>query len=166
MPRVQCEVCKKEFYAKPNHLKLGWGKCCSYACRNQFSRKGKLVRCTTCNKEVYKSPFHLRHSQSKKYFCCKSCQTVWRNGLYLGKDHENWVDGAKSYRDILKRNGVRPECNLCKTANPLLLAVHHVDKNRHNNDISNLTWLCHNCHYLVHHEAESGIKILVISNSK
>jgi len=31
------------------------------------------------------------------------------------------------------------------------LIVHHIDKNRNNNGIENLIWLCQNCHYLVHH---------------
>jgi predicted HNH restriction endonuclease len=31
-----------------------------------------------------------------------------------------------------------------------VLAVHHVDQNRTNNKVTNLAWLCHNCHHLVH----------------
>jgi predicted HNH restriction endonuclease len=30
--------------------------------------------------------------------------------------------------------------------------VHHIDKDRTNNTLKNLAWLCHNCHYLVHHD--------------
>jgi predicted HNH restriction endonuclease len=33
---------------------------------------------------------------------------------------------------------------------PKILGVHHKDRNRHNNDISNLEVLCPNCHSLEH----------------
>lgn len=152
MPSVSCIVCNKEFYAKPNHLKLGWGKHCSLYCRNITMKKGRLVNCYTCNKEIYKSLYHLNHSKSKNYFCDKSCQTRWRNSLYTGKGHKNWKGGVKSYREILNRNGQKPICTVCRTEDIRILAVHHKDVNRQNNDITNLIWLCHNCHFLVHHD--------------
>lgn len=158
MPQVLCKVCCKEFYTKPNHLKLGWGRCCSRICRDQLAKKGKVVSCSTCDKSIYKSLFHLKHSKSKKYFCSKSCQTIWRNGLYVGKDHKNWINGAKSYRDILKRSGIIPRCGKCKIENQLLLAVHHIDHNKQNNALTILMWLCHNCHYLTHHEKKGCSK--------
>ena len=166
MPEVSCKVCNKEFYVKPSHQKRGWGKCCSRKCRDQLARKGKLFNCSICNKETYYSPFRLLHSKSRNYFCGKPSQTTWRNSLYIGESHKNWKDGTKSYREILKRNSINPECFLCKAKNPLLLAVHHKDHNRHNNDISNLLWLCHNCHYLAHHDSEFSLKIAKGTNQK
>jgi predicted HNH restriction endonuclease len=41
-------------------------------------------------------------------------------------------------------------CLLCKEKDKRVFAVHHVDGNHKNNKVSNLTWLCHNCHHLVH----------------
>lgn len=49
------------------------------------------------------------------------------------------------------RQSIPKICRLCKTKDIRVLAVHHIDKNRKNNKISNLAWLCHNCHLLVHH---------------
>ncbi|MBI4281264.1 HNH endonuclease [Candidatus Uhrbacteria bacterium] len=34
--------------------------------------------------------------------------------------------------------------------NNRVLLVHHIDENRKNNVLSNLVWLCRNCHFLVH----------------
>ena len=42
-------------------------------------------------------------------------------------------------------------CNFCRVSDARILAVHHIDGNRENNKLENLAWLCHNCHYLVHH---------------
>lgn len=52
---------------------------------------------------------------------------------------------------MLGRNKIPKICTLCKTEDSRILAVHHIDKNRRNNDLKNLIWLCHNCHFLVHH---------------
>jgi hypothetical protein len=34
-----------------------------------------------------------------------------------------------------------------------------VDGNRKNSEVRNLEWLCHNCHYLVHHDTVEKLKI-------
>jgi len=41
-----------------------------------------------------------------------------------------------------------------------VIIVHHIDKNRKNNKLSNLAWLCRNCHFLVHHHEEENLKFL------
>ncbi len=152
MPQVNCLCCSKEFYAKPSWLKNGYGKYCSILCRSEANKNGKIVNCHRCTKEVYRSKKDQSRSKSGKYFCNKSCQTLWRNSeAYTADNHPNWTGGLYSYRDRLKRSEVTQECRKCKTTDERILAVHHKDKNRENNDLSNLIWLCHNCHYLVHH---------------
>ena len=118
-------------------------------------KNGKVVRCFICKKETYKTQKALRHSKSKKYFCGKSCQTIWRNSImYVGENHANWKDGRYTYRDRMMRHKIPQICKKCKTKDKRILAVHHRDKNRKNNELSNLIWLCHNCHFLVHHYQE------------
>jgi 5-methylcytosine-specific restriction endonuclease McrA len=42
-------------------------------------------------------------------------------------------------------------CNRCGyNSEPRILGVHHIDRNRMNNEISNLEVLCPNCHSLEH----------------
>lgn len=165
MPYIRCLICNAEFYAKPNHRLKGWGKYCSIPCRSKSQFKGKSVYCSTCNKTIYKSPKDLRTSKSKKYFCNRSCQTIWRNTtLFSGENHRNWKNGKSAYRRILKTTGIQQICMLCKTKDIRVLAVHHRDRNRNNNTIENLIWLCHNCHYLIHHftnEEERLNKLMV-----
>ena len=152
MPIVKCKLCSKEFYGKPYFLKNGWAKYCSPACQYKGRRNGKNIPCEICGKETYKQLRKLEKSKSGKFFCSKSCQTTWRNSKFIGSKHANWKSGLFAYRSVLKRHKIPQVCGLCKMVDSRVLAVHHIDRNRLNNDLSNLAWLCHNCHFLVHHD--------------
>lgn len=95
-------------------------------------------------------PKFIKKSKSGKFFCNKSCQTIWRNKYFSGSKHPMWKGGIHSYRTAIKRFGKKTQCKLCNIKDIRLLAVHHLDKNRKNNKKENLIWLCHNCHHLVH----------------
>ncbi len=147
----KCKICEKNFFTKPYHIKMGNAKYCSKNCSNESMKKGKLVKCFVCKKEVYKGALKLKSSKSGKFFCNKSCQTIWRNKYFSGEKHKLWKGGFSTYRDILLRNGRLPICTLCRIKDIKVLAVHHIDENHKNNELKNLAWLCHNCHYLVHY---------------
>lgn len=161
MPVIKCKICLNNFYAKPYFLKKGQAKYCSQECMRFASKTGKFVKCHSCCKEVYRTKKALRVSKSKNYFCTKSCQTKWRNSVFIGSKHANWKDGKYAYRSVLNRNKIQKICKLCKIRDFRILAVHHIDKNKKNNKVENLTWLCHNCHHLVHHDKE---KALILKN--
>ena len=152
MPQVKCKICQTEFYIKPSHQKLGYGKYCSKECLWKSQLKGKFVDCYICGKEVWKMPSEINGSKSKKYFCSKTCQTKWRNQFFSGTKHPNWKGGHhREYRKKLlasKRNLI---CETCGIKDKRVLVVHHKDEDRRNNNFENLSWLCLNCHYLVHH---------------
>lgn len=151
MPWLKCKICNKDFYAKPRHIKIGWGKYCSKKCHYLAQRSGRHVKCSTCGQKVYRSKTELRCSKSKKFFCNKSCFAVWKNQhLLYGKKHANWKNGENAYRAIIIRAKIKPVCRVCKNNDQRVLVVHHVDKNRQHNSIKNLIWLCRNCHCLVH----------------
>lgn len=154
MAKAVCNLCGKEFQTKPHWLKIGYGKYCSSGCHHASMRTGKEIPCSTCGKLVYKTQKALKGSKSGKFFCSKSCQTQWRNQLYIGSAHKNFKTGEFVYRGVIERAGVPKICQLCKTEDYRVLAVHHIDKNRRNNTLENLVWLCHNCHFLVHHHKE------------
>ena len=158
MPIVKCKLCLKKFYGKPYFLKIGEAKYCSPACQYEGRKNGKNIPCYICGKESYKQLKKLKKSKSGKFFCSKSCQTVWRNQEFIGIKHHNWKTGLFAYRSILTRNKIPKFCNLCKTKDIRVLATHHIDRNRENNKVSNLAWLCHNCHFLVHHHKAESLK--------
>ncbi|OYV63370.1 MAG: hypothetical protein B7X03_02035, partial [Parcubacteria group bacterium 21-58-10] len=102
----------------------------------------------------------FKRSKSGLFFCSKSCQTRWRNQFFVGEKHANFTTGMNSYRSVLDRNRIPKICRRCKMADARALAVHHIDKNRKNNTLKNLAWLCHNCHFLVHHYEEEREKFM------
>jgi hypothetical protein len=150
MVAVSCKKCGTKFFAKPSHIKYGYAKYCSKECHHAGMKTGTTETCHQCGKKVYRAPRMADRTKSGFYFCGKSCQTQWRNQLYIGDKHANYKDGEASYRSILGRHGVKKACNLCKTKDFRVIAVHHIDHNRKNNSVENLTYLCHNCHHLVH----------------
>lgn len=161
MPNVLCVICKKEFYAKPNWIEKGWGKYCSKQCQFEGQKNGEFKHCFICKKEVYRSREQLKSSRSRKYFCGKSCQTIWRNAIvYAGTDHPNWRGGERVYKEIMMRSGLPRTCGRCYTKDIRVLAVHHIDSDRKNNKVDNLAWLCHNCHHLIHHDIAERQKFM------
>lgn len=152
MPKVCCNNCGKLFHVKPNTLLLGWGKYCSRACKAQSQFNGVKLKCFICRTELYRGPAKYEHSKSKKFFCSKRCQTIWRNAYFSKERHSNWINGSSVYRQILQ-NLKDPICLLCANKDARVLVAHHKDHNRKNNKVSNLTWLCYNCHHLVHFDS-------------
>ncbi len=148
-----CKICNAEFYVKPSHIERGWGKFCSKECQNKGQLSGGLTHCFTCRKQIYRSSAQVRHSKSRRFFCGKSCQTIWRNsGVFIGEAHGNWKGGESVYREILLKADRPKKCERCGIGDLRILSVHHVDKNRKNNRLDNLVWLCFNCHHLIHHD--------------
>lgn len=150
LPFIFHGICFKPFW-----IKNGGGKYCSRACHYIGLKTGKTVPCFICKKATYKSIKGLLRSKSKKYFCNKSCQTIWRNSMvYTGENHPNWRGGESTYKYILLRTKILQICRECGTKDKRVLAVHHLDRNRKNNKVENLIWLCHNCHHLTHHYSQ------------
>jgi len=147
----KCEICGADFNTKPFFVKNGGGKYCSKECHHKGLKTGKELPCFICGEKTYKTLRQIRVCKSKKYFCSKSCQTKWRNTEFIGEKHGNWKDGRQVYRSVLSRHKVPKTCRVCETKDERVLAVHHIDRNRLNNILENLAWLCHNCHFLVHH---------------
>lgn len=151
MPHLNCKICGADFYAKPRHLKCGWGKYCSKPCQYKAQFTGETVFCANCNKKVYRMKKDLCRSKSKNFFCNKSCLAIWKNKhIISGERHVNWKYGRNAYRNIMIRSHIPQICKRCGLNDKRVLIVHHIDLNRNNNIIQNLKWLCRNCHYLEH----------------
>lgn len=150
MPKVDCRICEKSFYIKPSHQRLGYGKYCSIACRSESQKRGRTLNCEVCGKETWKSPKDLMRSKSGLFFCSKSCQTRWRNMVFSGENHSNWRCGEASYRQRLISSRREIKCDKCGITDLRVLSAHHIDKDRDNNELTNLKWLCLNCHHLEH----------------
>ena len=161
MLRRTCRQCGKNFLIKPSLVKRGGGKYCSSLCHYQGAQKRVLKHCDTCGAETFKKPTQIKRSKSGKYFCNKSCQTIWRNSHFHCPEHPNYVNGRHAYRSVLDRHHIVAMCRRCKTTDRRVLAVHHIDQNRTNNRVENLAWLCHNCHHIIHRYPEERKKVQV-----
>lgn len=144
----------KSIHRKPNRLSRGWGKYCSNKCKHTGLLGGHKYDCKQCGKEVYRNLTEQARSKNNVFFCNRSCQTKWRNSfLFSGENHPSWKGGEASYRERLLKHSKILICKRCGTKDVRVLAVHHKDKNRSNNTLGNLMWLCHNCHFIIHHYA-------------
>jgi len=147
---VSCGRCSKIFYIKPSHKKLGEGKYCSRTCSDIGRRKGKVVECGKCGTQFYATQKQWNLSKSKLNFCRQLCYLSFQTG----QNHPRWKYGENAYLPLMKKNREQT-CKRCGVRNKRVLVVHHVDKNRKNNVLSNLVWLCRNCHHLVHKYRET-----------
>lgn len=158
MENVICEICKKKFKRKRSQILLAKKHYCSVICQTIGRRKGKIIECYICGRKVYKKNRDINNSKNNKYFCGVRCSNKWFGSINRGNNHSNWINGKSSYKDILKREGKLRICSFCGESDARVLAVHHIDQNRNNNSITNLSWLCHNCHFLIHNYSDELIE--------
>ncbi len=151
MKDVKCYLCKKIFKRKISQIKLAKRHFCSINCQNLSRRKGKIISCSVCSRRVYKKNKDLIKLANKYSFCSIKCSNILMNSLRKREKHPNWINGKTVYRNILSNSKVERVCRLCKEQDKRILMAHHIDHNRDNNKINNLSWLCYNCHFLVHH---------------
>jgi len=144
---ARCLYCGKTFHRSPSGLRQGHNTYCSRECYNKARRagiantrgpgekRGKYVKCAYCGKTVYRSPSALQENEN--HFCSRECMARYRTRE--GK--------AAHMRRLVRERG---RCEICRLDNTAILIVHHKDGDRENNDESNLTVLCPNCHARVH----------------
>ena len=155
MENVICDFCGKKFRRKRSQIKLAIKHFCCLRCSEQGRKRGRVVNCFVCKKPIYKSLKDLNLSKSGKHFCNHICGNKWIGEQQRAENNPNWLGGKSSYKNLLKRIDIKKECVLCKKNDIRILCVHHLDKDRKNNKMTNLVWLCRNCHFLVHNYNKS-----------
>ena len=159
MKALTCDYCGKKFYRKFSQIMIAKKHYCSSECQHADRKKGKFVKCEHCGNIVYKSLKDINRSKNNKFFCTITCRNIWYGERSRRDKHPNWKGGESSYKEVMRRHDPEQKCFLCKVTDSRVLAVHHIDQNRKNNDIANLLWLCHNCHFLVHHYSREKNKL-------
>lgn len=157
-----CLYCSKPFQAPVKCINAGGGKYCSISCAG-YGRYKKPhlpnISCAYCQKEFWLSPSKLKKSKSGLYFCCRQHKDLASRigGIEeIQPDHYGKLE-VSDYRVKALRNypAVCMRCGFDK-----FVVVHHKDRDRSNNDLSNLEILCPNCHAIEHWSgATSEIKI-------
>jgi hypothetical protein len=160
-----CEYCGKEFTVKCINGKTNT-RFCSISCSSKSTHINMEEKELTC--EMCGSKFMFKGTTKAKY--CSECRAKMdsilgieyrvRKGItkkgFVGKggnqvkgeDNKCYKTGIGNYKnkryDYLIENGKPIACEECGST--LRLEVHHIDKDRTNNDIDNLILLCKSCH--------------------
>lgn len=135
--RANCLECGSVF----SHIssRANKAKYCGPECYHKaMHRKGSVqYKCVHCGTAFLDSP------STKRKYCSKAC---------VNKAHKSeWKPDFTTVRKNMMVRGMLTECVRCGYAeHPEILGVHHKDRNRKNNDLSNLEVLCPNCHSLEH----------------
>lgn len=139
--RVQIEADCAECGCKFTHIssRVNKAKYCGPDCYHKaMSKKGKThYHCLHCGVE-----FLGALSQKRKY-CSKACVNK--------ASQSEWRPDFSTVRKKMVLRGMLTSCIRCGySEHSEILGVHHKDRNRKNNDFSNLEVLCPNCHSLEH----------------
>lgn len=149
-----CATCNKEFEARAAEVKRGNGHFCSLQCFASRARPAKKPNtiCSWCGASFYKKESAKRAVKHGHYFCGRPCKEAAQSDPSFGisPPHYGTGGGAYDYRSrALEAHG--SVCSGCGYDRyPEVLHVHHINKNRQNNELSNLAVLCPTCHREVH----------------
>jgi hypothetical protein len=146
-----CDYCGKE-YRKQKRLAEGATQehYCSKTCFTNDTSDRVELECSHCGILFKRPRSKLLSSKSGKYFCCREHKDIGQTYIKeIQPGHYGIGNGIASYREKALRH-YGNACTKCGYSNLLALEVHHKDKNRDNNDISNLEVLCCNCHAIEH----------------
>lgn len=108
------------------------------------------ITCVQCGRQTKRSRYRVRATE--RQFCSEACYHAWCSGPnnYAwngGTAFEPWgPEFTKALRErVRERDGF--SCRLCGAPQDgKKLSVHHVDYDKHNNNIDNLVALCNRCH--------------------
>lgn len=161
---IICEGCNKEFDCSTKkynyNRKAGFRIFCSRECSNNYRKilAGTLKICAHCGKQIFKYNKEISKSKTGNVYCSRSCSAANNNKLFKKwKNHPSYRNGASRYRQLKLDSVESPKCERCGFDNIIALEVHHKDRNRENNDLSNLEVLCCNCHTLEHRKIENVV---------
>ena len=148
-PNTKCCICNKDIYKRPAQIEKSGGRVfCSQACFGISCRRE--VPCVVCGKMIL--------GGANKKTCSRSCSNIHREGIRYKMNNPH--DKVKSQRSIkirlLKERG--GNCTRCNYNKYEILQVHHKDRDRNNNKMSNLELICPNCHYEEHYLEKSWLK--------
>jgi len=140
-PNTFCLVCKKQIYKRPGQVKENSGNVfCSNACYGFFCRKE--TPCSVCKKPIL--------SGLNKKTCSRACANEQRTGIVYDKrkPRDKVVQHRTLKHELTIARGEK--CERCGYDKSQILQIHHINRNRKDNRLSNLELICPNCHYEEH----------------
>ena len=141
-PNTECIVCKKQIYRRPVQINNNLGKVyCGQKCYGLSCRKE--TPCLVCGELIL--------STHNKKTCSRSCSNKYRTGISykLGRSKDRATKSRNIKLELFRVRGKK--CERCGYSVKEVLQVHHIDRNRQNNNKENLEIICPNCHYTEHY---------------
>lgn len=155
----RCDCCDKE-YKKQKRIAEGAPRehYCSTACYTEDKKPNRVtLECAHCGISFTRPQSKINNSRSGLYFCCREHKDIGQTYIKeIQPEHYGSSDGSASYRAKALRHKDNA-CCVCGYTNVNALEVHHIDRDRSNNDLSNLIILCANCHTLEHKGFLTGL---------
>jgi hypothetical protein len=145
-----CIICNESFWL-PKH-RYENQQTCSARCRGKLITNCRpTFTCSYCGKSSTRAANKLNNSRHGHNFCNRKCkeaaQRLDGNCPDIRPKHYGNGNGEYTYRH--ERLKIADKCG-CGETRRFILAVHHRDGNRKNNNPSNLETVCFNCHALRH----------------
>lgn len=156
---IKCDVCTNISIKQKRQVTEFEGK--HWCCAEHMSIiKGTrvYVNCAHCGASSTKPKSALNNSKSGLYFCDRACKEAGQS--YIKEIQPgHYGTGKHGYRKLAFDNKLH-ECNICGFDEHIAaLVVHHVDRDRDNNLLSNLQILCANCHAIEHWGIAEGSRL-------
>lgn len=157
----QCRTCNSVFYIKKSEAKEGRGKYCSASCYR--SRPLSPPADEQAILQLWETGLSARQIE-QELNCPTHAVRRWlkQQGVYeprrKGRNHGRWR-GASCVRTVAEmvKGRAGGACENCGyNEYPGILQIHHKDRNRRNNQLSNLELLCPNCHEVTHLLTDTG----------
>ena len=156
---VKCKQCDKEFDKNPVDIKRTPNNFCSKSCAGTYNnhvyikRKKKKYHCIVCGTETLCRRKYCDTCRKDKFIkcakitCCKIRKPI---EFFLVKGHK--CNTARLRERLITESFFNSCCQRCHftewQGQPISLELHHIDGDKANNLLSNLTILCPNCHAL------------------
>lgn len=150
---AECKHCTAPFHRRLNPIGGVQKHFCKRSCALAFKAAENCVECSLCQTKIHRSPSKRRNSKHGFYFCSRTCKELAQSlgGPFksMQPDHYGTGDGKQTYRTLAFKH-LPIKCKDCGIDFWPLLTVHHKDRNRANNKVSNLEILCYNHHVIRH----------------
>lgn len=139
-PNTNCMLCGIPLYRRPIGIKHG-RVFCSLICYGKANRKE--TPCVVCGSPIL--------AQYHKITCSRSCANTHRAGIKykIGRPKDKVHDLRALKLRLFDKRGKK--CEWCGYNKQEVLQIHHKDRNRQNNDLTNLVLICPNCHCEEHY---------------
>jgi len=154
--RIVCEQCGKDHLTRIKPCQEQKFRFCSKECAAQHSKKiNRLnLKCALCGCDFERKLSKAKGSRSGLYFCTRKCKDEAQKLGGIKEIQPSHFGTSKEidYRSLFSEEElICVRCGYCEFK--CCVEIHHIDKDRTNNDKSNLVPLCSCCHMGLHRGA-------------